>query len=240
MTNAPYPISALRYPPEIEYFDPGNSACDPITTAYLLWRIGASEDLWQPNAVAEISGQLDGELSEPARGYRNTLLLLENEADIVNIDPFDRKRLVAEGLDYMADFHADGWLKDDPTGFQNYWQDNLEEFVDASKEFDLRTQRDFSSTYRSEVRKPSIEDLQTLQRGGRDIKCMVKSNLGPGIVHTVVAVNFAEIKGFKVTDVFNPNLAASCEVEGPILSMVGEWFEDEWIAAEGILAVRKH
>ena len=139
-----------EYPEGIDYYDPSNRACDTMATAFLMYRIGAPEEVWQPEAIDRISGRNPNMPTEPVQIFNNLLALLEQGAEIIELCPFDSSRLIAEGLSYLEEFYKDdAWLQEDAEDFYSYWKENLDEFIAAYIAFNARITGEFSDRYHS-------------------------------------------------------------------------------------------
>lgn len=239
MAHNTFPKHETDYPPEIDYSDPTNRACDSIVTAFLAYRIGAKAELWQPSAIDKISGRSGGTATQPAQAYTNILTLLENGAEIVETGLFDTNRLLKEGRSYLEEFYKKTWLAGDPEGFGSFWDSSLSDLVDATLSFDERIRQDFSHTYTRVLERPTLDSLETFTNDGYVSKCVLTSNLGYGFGHAVVALDVEGPDGLNQVKMFNPSAAARENVEGPILSVPRGEFNSRWMKSDGVLAVRR-
>jgi hypothetical protein len=132
--------SGHQYPAGIDYL-PDPSSCVPSTFAYLMFRIGAPERFWHPSAIDTIIGRVPGELTH--NSGEAIIALLEQGANLTDVNSIDNNRFIAEGLSYLVEHHQEGWLSKSPEGFYKYWtperlkiqQEHTQIFLDKLKPF---------------------------------------------------------------------------------------------------------
>ena len=152
----------FEYPRDINYrADP--NICVPAAFAYVMFCIDAPTELWRPEAMDALTGRKPGELT-----YDNSLLigaLLDQEAVITEINKFDNSRFIADGLAYLEEYHATGWLKATPNEFYGYWSP---ERLATQQEFTARhleRVKTYGQQYKVVKSQPTVEqvDLKILK-----------------------------------------------------------------------------
>jgi len=225
------------FPEGIDYYDPTHTACDSAATAYLMWRIGAPSHLWNPDAIDDISGRLPGKPSDNYMIFKNLLALLENGAEMQEITPFDPSKFLTRGLSYVEEHHKDDWLKEDPEDFYSYWAETLDDFTEATADFEERTHTDLRHLFNRVIRQPNEDDLRRFLIGGYAVKAFEKTKL---FNHMVVATSIrTEDSGLYITK-FDPDLAHRALINGPIVGCSLVDFCHRWIRDEGIIGVKPH
>ena len=111
--GAPLPLG-VDYSPDV-------NSCVPATFAYCAFRLGAPEEFWHP---VSFDGLLRRESGSTVEEENYALAsLVELGAKITVLTDFDDRRFVTEGMGYLLEYHADGWLLE-PEKFYGFWTDD--------------------------------------------------------------------------------------------------------------------
>jgi hypothetical protein len=84
-----------------------------------MFRMGASEELWQPSAIDAITDRQSNATSpHPELGVAT---LVRRGAVITEHSAFNRSTFATAGLDYLRVYYAGTWLESRPAGFHDFW-----------------------------------------------------------------------------------------------------------------------
>jgi hypothetical protein len=232
---------AEQYPAGIDYYDPTHTACDSAATAFLMWRIGAPEALWYPDAIDMISGRGPGQATSPQMSYANLLALLEEGAEMLEITPFDSSRMYSEGLGYLEEFYQnDPWFIEEPEDFYTCWSDSLEPYIEATDSFERRVRSDFRNSFTQVQKMPKLDELRAVSDQGFNVKIVQTTGKGVAFGHMAVLNGIQMVKPKSMATMFNPELAHREKIEGPIVNWpLGEVY-GQWIRTSGIIGVKKY
>ncbi len=178
----------ISYPADIQYH-PDENACTPAAFAFLMFRIGAPEPLWTPGAMDAMTGRKPGELTHNSGVLVHALL--GQGATIVECSSFDNNRFVRDGLQYLEEYHAAGWLGSNPAAFYDYWTDSRIDVQMQHTADYIKGVAKYGDSYTAVTRKPDVRFvLGAIQSG---VSALVATHrVEPNIRHDIVVVGSDE------------------------------------------------
>ena len=222
------------YPTGIDYH-PDDNACVSASLAYLMFRIDAPKQFWQPKAIDTITGRTPGGLTFNAGA--GLLALMDLGAEITDIVSFDNNRFIKEGLPYLEEYHSEGWLKDTPQAFYEYWTDERLSIQQKYTADFLAGSAVYGKQYEHFQADPTTALLTDIANASTSI-LVPTARMDPNIYHSVVVTDYSQDTG----DVNDEGAFTTFDnqYQPPITNFEGRYFKTRlFLPDRGIVIVRK-
>ena len=110
-------IHGAPLPKGVDY-RPDDNSCVPATFSYCAFRLGAPEEYWHTKSFDGLLQRDPGSVVEEENYALASLV--ELGAKVTVLTDFDDRRFITEGMRYLLEYHANGWLLE-PERFYDFW-----------------------------------------------------------------------------------------------------------------------